>query len=87
MDDADPTLLVLKPGAISLEDKEVATRAGIIVIEVDDPSSVRLLKANAEISGSDMLRAAMKALYEGDSIDGARRHFALNIAATIMKKP
>lgn len=64
---AEPSVLFVKPQSISADDKASLASAGIIVVEIDDPSSVKLVRAHSEISGSDMMMAALRAVngYDG----------------------
>lgn len=58
----DPAILFVKPKAITAKDKKALQGAGVIVVEVDDPQSVKLTRAHAEIEGSDLLMAAVEAI-------------------------
>ena len=58
----DPSILFVKPGAISAEDKAELKSVGIIVIEIDDPGSVKFIRAGVEIASSDLLGIAMRAM-------------------------
>lgn len=63
----DPAIIFLKPGAISKQDRNMLRKEGVLVVEIDDPSSVKFVRAHAEMSSSDMLRAAMRAVTYGGS--------------------
>lgn len=63
----EPTLLFVKPGSIGLEDKVVLREARVIVVEMDDPSSVRLIRAGTELDGTEMLGLAAKAMVDCSS--------------------
>lgn len=82
---ADQTILFVKPKAISQRDKKALRNAGVIVVEIDDPNSARLVKAAAELEGSALLRAAAKAInnhsFGGDSV---RSLFGQAIAEEIL---
>lgn len=83
----DPTILFVKPKAISGTDKKALRMAGVIVVEVEDPQSVRLMKATTELDGSDLLRAAAKAIYDhSSSSEGVRSLFGRAISSAIMSK-
>lgn len=58
----DLTILPIRPGTISAADKRALSKAGVIVIEHDNPSEVRLLRPIAELDSNDLLRCAMGAL-------------------------
>lgn len=58
----DPSILFVKPKAISNADKKSLTAAGIVVVEVEDPQAVKFVRAATEISHSALLVAAMDAM-------------------------
>lgn len=58
----DPPILFVKPRAISKVDKAILKEAGVIVIEVANPADVKFTRAHAEISGSALLTAALRAI-------------------------
>lgn len=58
----DPSILFIKPGAILAEDKAALKEAGVIVVETDDPASIKLIRAGMELSHSDLLGCAGTAL-------------------------
>lgn len=58
----DPTILFVKPKAISRGDKKALHAAGVIVVEVDDVANVKLVRAATELSGSALLGAAVTAI-------------------------
>ncbi len=56
-------ILVTKPDVLNQRDKAALRKAGVVVVEADDPSAVKLLQPDApEITGNDMLWAALKGL-------------------------
>jgi len=56
-------ILVTKPGALNQRDRAALRRAGVVCVEADDPSSVKLIQpGGAELGGSDLLLAAMRAI-------------------------
>jgi hypothetical protein len=61
---SDPAILFVKPQAISDRDKKALQKAGVIVVEIADPASVKFTRAAAEISGSEMLMVALRAIKE-----------------------
>ena len=61
---SDPSILFVKPGAISAEDKSTLKESGVIVVEIGDPSAVKFIKASTELSGGDILRAACEAIVD-----------------------
>lgn len=83
---ADPTILFVKPTAISSADKRALAKAGVVVVEVANPQDVKLVKANTEIDGSEMLMCAAKAIKQGNSRD-TYVAFASAIMAAIEARP
>lgn len=79
----DTSLFIAKPGTLSAADKKELRKAGIVVIEAADPADFRFIRAEAEVSGSDMLFAAMEALQNADGIQTARQMFTFNIAKLV----
>ena len=62
----EPAVLFVKPGAIKANDKGRLSKAGIIVVEIEDPAAVKLVRAGMELSHSDLLMAAMQAITPSD---------------------
>lgn len=60
----DPAILFVRPKAIRAEDRAALAKAGVLVIEVDDPRSVKLTRPHAELEGSDLLRCAVETISE-----------------------
>ena len=79
-----PNILPVKPGAISAEDKAALRDAGVIVIEHEEPNQLRLLTPTAELSGSDMLLAAMRGVLAEDG--KARLVFSQQVLAALEAK-
>lgn len=79
------TLVVVFPrGQLSSKDKERMTKHGILAIEADDPSQVRMLSIETcGLASNDVLRASLFALSSnpaetsGGSITGAGRQKAV----------
>jgi len=58
-----PQILVTKPGVLDQRDKSKLRRAGIITVEADNPSDVKLIDpAGGEIGHEGLLYAAMKGI-------------------------
>jgi hypothetical protein len=56
-------ILVTRPGVLNQRDRAALRRAGVVTIEAERPADVKLIEADgAEVSGGDMLFAAMKGL-------------------------
>ena len=83
-DVSDPSILFIKPKAISQRDKKALQAAGVVVVEVDDPQSVRLVKANAELDGSALLRAAAKAISESGYQTDVKAAFGKALCAALL---
>lgn len=58
----EPTIMFVKPGAISADDKATLHGAGVLVIEIDDPQAAKLVRAGVELDAGAMLDAAAKAV-------------------------
>ena len=56
----DPSILFVRPGAVNAAGKKALSDAGVVLIEIDDPASVKFVRASAEIATSDILAAALK---------------------------
>jgi hypothetical protein len=61
---SDPAVLFVRPKAISARDKKTLSSSGVIVVEIDDPTAVKFVRANAEITSTEMLRSALMAIAE-----------------------
>ena len=60
-------ILVTKRGVLNRYDKAKLTKAGIVCVEADDPSEVKLIAASgAELSAGGMMLAAMRAMVRVD---------------------
>lgn len=63
----EPTILFVKPEAISAEDKATLKEAGVIVIEIDDPADAKFVRAAVEVGGTEMLAIAATAIKHSDA--------------------
>lgn len=64
---SETAVLFAKPSAVRPSDKAALRRAGVIVVEVEDPSDVRFVRAEGflgaqELPHGDVLAAAAKAI-------------------------
>ncbi len=59
---SEPILLPVKTGSISKRDRAALRKGGIIVIEHENPTELKLLRPLVEVESSDLLRLALKAL-------------------------
>ena len=69
---SEPLLLPVKPDTLNAKDKAALRNAGVIVIEHDNPSELRLLRPTAELDSCDLLRCAMQGLMNKDGMYGRR---------------
>lgn len=76
----DPAILFIKPKAISASDKKALRAAGVVVVEIDNPADAKFIRATTEMSTSDLLRCAAKAL---GASDFATRAFGAEVAAML----
>jgi len=83
----DPAILFVKPKSINPADKKTLQQAGVIVIEVADPQSVKLTRPHAELSGTEMLTIACDVIGNKMISDASvRDSFADAICAAIVAK-
>lgn len=80
---SDPAILFLKPNAISKYDRGLLRKAGVLVVEIDDPTAVKFTRAAIEIGDGEMLQAASKAIGKSEV---AQKAFATAIMAIIDAK-
>ncbi len=66
----DPAILFVKPGAVKDIDKRRLSQAGVIVVEVEDPSSIKLVRAGYELPATALMAAAAKAIKESSATYG-----------------
>lgn len=68
-------ILVTKPGVLNQRDKTVLRKAGVVCVEAEDPSEVRLIQTEgAPLTGGDMLFAALSGVMKGSTY--AKNEFA-----------
>jgi hypothetical protein len=80
---ADPAILFVKPKAISAEDKNTLKEAGVIVIEIKNLSDAKFVRPYSELDGSELLRAAAKAISESNYTVSAKEAFGRALCAAI----
>ena len=81
---SDPSILFVKPKAISQRDKKALQGAGVIVVEIDDPTSAKLVRAGTEVDGGAMLNAAAYAIANAGYANGnAKELFGKAVCAAI----
>jgi len=85
-------VFLCKTGQITAVSRRELKRAGVVVVEVDDPAACQFIRSSALVSGDDMLHAACDALQQtytaGYNAKGAdsqlhRERFALNLIELI----
>lgn len=79
-------LLPVKPGSLADEDLQALKAAGVTVIYHDAPETLRLIRAESELSAGVMLRCAMQALISigGSGPDAQRIAFARALAGAVL---
>jgi len=78
-------IFMAKRGVLSNQCKADLRKAKIVVVEVDAMDDAKFIRSNAEVEGSEMLRAAMKALnsHSGSSSSSQRENFCTYMAELI----
>lgn len=79
-------LLPVKPGTISAEDRTTLRAAGIVVVEHDEPHTLRLLTPTAELGTSDLFACAMHALTGASATMASQASFTQAVAALVRSK-
>jgi len=79
----DPSILFVKPKAISHADKKALKSAGVIVVELDDPSNVKFIRAGAELNSTELLNVAMQAVSKSS---GALDAFGRAMTSALLAK-
>lgn len=77
-------ILVTKPGALTQRDRSLLRRNGVVVVEADSPSDVKLIAASgAEVSPDNMLFAALKAINSDRYSGNVRDAFVAGLVAAM----
>lgn len=84
---SDPSILFVKPAAISDKDKRALKTAGVIVVEIDDPQNAKFVRAGAELDGGSLLHAAAVAINDTGYGNDVKAAFGRAICEAIKKKP
>lgn len=83
----EPTLLPVRPGSLSAEDKALLREAGVIVIEHESPETLRLLRPWVDVDSSQMLMCALNALCdENTGSQAARSTFTRGLHKVMLKR-
>lgn len=81
---SEPSILFVKPKAISAKDKKALQGAGVVVVEIDNPASAKLVRAGAEVDGGAILKAAAHAIANAGYTNGtAKELFGEAVCAAI----
>jgi hypothetical protein len=78
-------VFLCQTGQLTPASRRELKRAGVVVVEVEDPSRCTFIRAAETVSSSDMLWAAMNAL-QSQASSGARdqrEQFVMNLAALV----
>ena len=78
----EPAVLFVKPGAVKPSDKTALRKAGIVVVEVEDPNAVKFIvpqRLPSELTPTDLLMAAISAVVGG----GETQRFGAAVANLI----
>lgn len=79
----EAAIMFAKPGALKESDKTALHEVGVVVVEVDDPQSVKFVRAQTEVPAGDLLAAAAKA-FAADRYGEVRQAFASAVAEFII---
>jgi len=86
----EKVMMPVKPGTVSEKDKIKLAKIGIVVIEHENPSELRLIRPSSELDNSDMLFCALKALtfkpQYGSDGDKQREQLAILLTQQIESK-
>lgn len=82
---SDVAVLALKPGQLDAVDRRALRNAGIVVIEVDNPEAVRFMRPAAEISSTEMLAIALRAIKNSGSF--AAQYLGEELVKAVLAKP
>lgn len=76
----EPTILFVKPGAISAEDTATLRQAGVIVVGIESLKDAKFVRAGVELNAGSMLTAAAHAINQSDL---AQKEFGRAVCAAI----
>jgi len=83
---AEPSILFVKPKAISFKDKRTLSQAGVIVIEIENPADAKFVRAGTELSGGALLQAAAEAIASTTGYNSPREAFGKAVCAAIERE-
>ena len=78
---ADPCILFVKPQVINDKDRRALQKAGVVVVEIENPADMKFTRAYAELSASELLRAAAEAI---PASEFSQKAFAKALCAAIV---
>lgn len=79
-------VLAVKPGKVNPAQKKILQEAGVILIEMDDPNDLRIVRAEVpEIDGSELSWAAIAAIDQVASVNAAAQ-FTKNVRSILARK-
>lgn len=77
-------ILITKPGALNQRDRALLRRNGVVIVEAESPSDVKLIAASgAEVSAGNMLFAALSALKSDQYSDNTNQVFVRALVAAM----
>ena len=83
---SDPAILFVKPKAISLSDKKMLRTAGVLIVEIENPDEVKFIRAHSELSTTELLTAAAKAMTTAAFSDEVRKAFGRAVCEAVLAK-
>jgi hypothetical protein len=93
VENREPAILFIKPGAMKDHQKAKLTKAGVVCIEVDDPANVQFVRPSTalpveELSHGELLAAAARAMlaFSGDYGRNFQAEFAKAISMAILTR-
>lgn len=79
-------VLAVKPGGLKLAQRKLLEKHGVVVIEMDDPSDLRIVRVeSAEIDANALTWAAIAAIDDA-GLPAVAQKFAANLRAVVARK-
>lgn len=80
-------ILITKPGTLTKADKTKLRAVDVVVVESDDPSSVKLITPEyGELAGSDLAFAAIKAMVTKGQFESVSDVFAKTLYSLLTER-
>lgn len=77
-------ILITKPGALNQRDRAALRKSGVVVVEADNPSDVKLIDASgSEVSAGSMLFAALQAIQSDKYSENTHQVFVRGLVAAM----